>query len=294
MHKKKVLVNFLLAAMVIAGLFVSPIQGQKAGAAPLFTLPSYYVDLKPLTLPPQTICVGDRAPISLLATNMYAYHNLSGPAYNTINWNGIRGGVLSATATGGTLSRSAWDFGGENAYGLINTTYTATTAGPGQIMFQSNGSSYFSLSGSSTIGPFTVQECSKTLIIKASDHSTLSDSDVDMNIDGKGGIKINIAEGSTRGTVTGGGTYYYKLLISFRPPAPTTKCDKYATLINQQPFNVTGESANDSFDITIDFTPFDFPAGEVNCKDTNGFSYSVQVVKPKHVDISKLLPAESR
>ncbi len=286
MHKKKVLVNLLLAATIIAGLFISPIQGLEASAAPPNTVfrANAIVELVPIDMPASDICVGDKAPIS------FSYKiTMSKPGGTLVPAKGGIDAILTGKATGGTLSKTSWDLSGGLGSGTISATYTATKVGDGQIDISSGGG-WVTLSGSTDIGSFKVQECNRTLAISASDFKTSSDWNMDTEFNAKGGLNIG-----KDGTVTGGGTFIYTLTVTYNNKDPELTCDQPGKMVGNEHFNVVNGSAASGasggtlvFGLTFD--PFTYKDVHVTCHDKKGVTIDKQVMSGGTIDPESDLP----
>jgi hypothetical protein len=279
MHKKKVLVNFLLAAMIVAGLFVTPIPVQ----ATMFRMMAY-VELRPIDVPPSNMCVGDKAPIS------FSYNiSLMKPGGTPVPAKGGVDATLTGKATGGTLSKTSWDLSGGLGSGTITATYSATKVGNGQIDISTNDL-WATITGVTNIGSFKVQECNRTLAISASDFKTTSDWNMDTEFNAKGGLMIG-----KDGTVTGGGTFTYSLTVTYNNKDPELTCDQPGKMIGNEHFNVVNGSATSgasggtiAFGLTFD--PFTYKDVYVTCHDIKGVTVDKKVMSGGEIDPESDLP----
>lgn len=286
MNKKRMLVNFLLAAGIIATLFLSLFQGQEASAAPPNTVfrVMAYVDLDPIDLPASTMCVGDKAPIS------FSYNiTLSKPGGTLVPAKGGIDATLTGKATGGTLSKTSWDLSGGLGSGTITATYTATKVGDGQIDISAGGS-WVTLTGVTDIGSFKVQDCDRTLAISASDFKTTSDWNMDTEFNAKGGLKIG-----KDGTVTGGGTFTYTLTVTYNNKDPELTCDQPAKVVGNEHFNIVNGSAvsgasGGTLVFGLTFDSFTYNEVHATCHDKKGLAIDKRLIPGGTVDPESDLP----
>ena len=287
MNKKKMWVNFLLAAGIIAALFLSLSGGQKASAAPPVTVFRVWasVELDPMAMPPDTMCVGDTAPMS------FSYKISRPKPGNGGTLEPATSGVdatLTAKATGGTLSKTSWDLSGGMGSGTISAAYTAAKVGEGQINISGTGN--IVIVGVTSIGPFKIQDCDRTLTLSASDFKTTSEWNMDTEFNAKGGLKIGPG-----GTVTGGGAFTYTLTVTYNNTDPELTCEQPAKVVGKDHFNiihgtaVSGASGgNISFGLVFD----SFPYKEVHatCHDKKGLTIDRKLIPGGTIDPESDLP----
>jgi hypothetical protein len=279
---------FILAAGIVAALFMSPIQGQKASAAPPSTVFRVWalVELMPMDLPPGPMCVGDKAPIS------FSYKiSRPNPAKGGTLEPATRGadGTLVGKATGGTLSKTSWDLSGGMGSGTITTTYTATKAGDGQIDISVGGGNII-IGGVSSFGPFILQECDRTLALSASSFTTSSEWNMDTEFNAKGGLKT-----AKDGTVTGGGTFTYTLTVTYNNTDPDLTCDQPGKMVGNDHFTLVNGSvvkgaSGGNLIFGLVFDPFTYKEVHVICHDKKGVTIDKRAFMGGTVDPESDLP----
>ncbi len=287
MNKKKMWVNFLLAAGIIAMLFLSLFRGQKAIAAPPATVFRMWalVELMPMDMPPDTMCVGDKAPMSFSYNISRAKPGKGGtlePVTSGID------ATLIGKAIGGTLSKTSWDLSGGMGSGTISATYSATKVGEGQIDI--SGSGMADIGGVPNIGPFKIQECDRTLALSASDFKTTSEWNMDTEFNAKGGLKIGPG-----GTITGGGAFTYTLTVTYNNTDPELTCEQPAKVVGKDHFNIvrgTAVSGKSGGNLTFGLVFDSFPYKEVHaiCHDKKGLAIDKKLIPGGTVDPESDLP----
>jgi len=272
MNKKKVLVSFLLATGMLAGLFVSPLPGQAVSAAPpaqnITNIEVHFV-----TRPPEMMCVDDTAPITFTytITSDYAQYGSNGKPGKA---------SITATSTMGTLSPASWALNATMGSGTITTIYKGKKAGEEALTFIVTSGS---MKGQTTFH-FDVAKCDKTVIIMGDDDEPGTTGGFSSMIYGKGGIQTD-----EMGVVMGGGTYQYFLGVQFTAPDKTYTCDKFVQKSIDSTFIAFGKAPGKGIEIGLQFKPFDSTDLVAHCIDKQGNRLNYTVLKGMHIDLNPSL-----
>jgi hypothetical protein len=278
MMKKWVFTLLFLAGLVIGEFFGPPILGQGVGAAPLSAGAVTSVDIRYNTTPPETMCVGDSAPVSFVYQIERTKTGKSGVTVESAN-TGFSANLI-ATATSGTISPSKWSLFQLTGSDTITATYTAEKTGTGRISISAGGS--VPITGTPTVS-FTVVECDLTISFAAGQYSGSGDTYSTVEFTGKGGAAID----RTTTKVTGGGTVKYKMMNSFGIKWPGVTCDKMAQSTTDATFKLVRSTAvSTTVTISIEFSEFTSMPVEVKCVDSKGVRVSKTLIDAKKVDLN--------
>jgi hypothetical protein len=259
---------------MIAELFLPPIQGQEARAAPNSTI-IINATIKLLNPPPETMCVKDKAPVSF--SYMISVYFVTDTGNKPASGEGITGS-FNASAKLGSLSSTTWPVSGSKGSGVASAVYTAKKKGEEQITITSSG---FPFSGK-TIS-FEVVECNWDIKLKAYEVRTYDEAEFRTNIDAKGGIAV------TDDDITGGGTFKYKLTVDYKNPNPKElQCEVSKTLEAESTIKIEGAPVGDGdLMFTIYIIPFDNEAIEFRCEDKEGTVTKATMLPAGYLDPNK-------
>jgi len=262
--RAKNILLFILAAGIAAALFMSPIQGQKASAAP----PAQSVigiKMHAVTKPPVILCVDDTAPITFTYAILsdYAEHGGTGNPEKV---------SITTTSKVGTLSPASWTLNASMSTGMITTIYKGKKEGVEELTFLVTIGSRASQSTTLT---FNVEECDRTVVIMADDY----ESSISSMIYGKGGVQTD-----ENGVVMGGGPYQYFLGVHFIEPGNAYGCKDFVYNSTNSTFTAFGTAPGIGIELGLQFKPFDSADIVAHCMDKKGISVNYTALKGLHID----------
>jgi hypothetical protein len=270
MHKIRIFTYFFLAAVLVAGAFVCPRNGQAAGPSEVGPM-VITVEVNIITKPPAWMCLNESTPINFTyVLKTYVERGVAKTPYPTALV------FLDAKADHGTLSKSSFLMDRKTWMGSGTTTFKATQEGLATIQFLTNGT--VQLTGHYQTET-TVEKCDHTLVIDADDMESAESGEISSAIYGQGGINVD-----EMGIVTGGGPFQYFLGVYFNPPQTAFKCNSWVQVDTDSTFAAMGKAPGDRIELVIDFTPFHSKDLVAHCSDNAGRTYTFDLVKGRDVD----------
>jgi len=267
--RAKNILLFILAAGIVAALFVSPLPGREVSAAPP-AQDFIHIMLHAVTKPPVILCVDDTAPITFtyMITSDYTEHGSTGNPDKV---------SITATSKVGTLSPASWTLNASMSTGTITTIYKGKKEGEEDLAFTvvlgSSGASQ------STTLTFYVEKCDRTVIIMGDDYESGANGGFSSMIYGKGGVQTD-----ENGVVMGGGPYQYFLGVQFTAPDKTFTCNKFVYNSTNSTFTAFGKAAGNGIELGLQFKPFDSADLVAHCRDNVGKTINYTVLKGMHID----------
>lgn len=240
--RKRLPVFFLTLAVLGGMLLASSGDSRKARAATASPQTAKGVILS-MRRPPPKMCVGEEALVSAGALTLV-------PA---------RGTHITATASGGTLTKMDWRLpdgwvGGK----ILITTFKATEAGKGSITFRMEEGGTNPL----TYG-FKILECAYEIQFSAIETVFADDVSYQITIEGDGLI-------DAQDMIYGEGTYSFSLLVNITMPKEGTQCTTTIPSTGKSTFSVKGSQTDTGLNISLEFRPVNLGGGKVKCVDENG------------------------
>jgi hypothetical protein len=237
---------FFLAFILLGGmLLASSGDSQKARAAAA-SLPTAKGVLISMARPPAKMCVGEQAVVSAGALSLV-------PA---------RGTHITATASGGTLTKMDWRYpngwvGGK----LLRTTFKATEAGKARIIFQMEEG------GTNPLPyPFEIVDCMYDLNISGLETTYTDTASFQYAI--AGDSVINGSKDNDR--LSGSGTYTVTFSFEYKFKNEGVTCASTAPSKGESSFTVTGNRSGTVLKLSLEFKPVELSGASIKCVDKNG------------------------
>jgi hypothetical protein len=243
---KKRLLFFCSSLAVIEGLlFISPGGGRTARAATPSPQAATGVLLS-LARPPAKMCVGDEAVVTAGALSLV-------PA---------KAAHITATASGGTLTNMNWQLkNGWVGAKMLRTTFKATEAGKGSILFQMEEG------GTNPVRyPVEIVDCRYDLSISGTETSYTDEASFQYTIEGD--AVINGSKENDR--LSGNGTYTVTFLVNYKKDAQGVTCISTSPSVGASSFTVTGSRSGTALTISLEFKPVTLSGASFRCEDENG------------------------